>query len=189
MSVLLIKSKERVKDVGEVFTPDFLVEKMLDQFPEDAWQEDKNWLEPTCGNGQFILGVLRRKIAYGHDLMMALNTTFGVDIMTDNVRECHMRIYEKIVVPYAEEHGYAGKAWFNIRKHVVCIVENNIRPTKDTLTDDLRWKHFDSLSNKAKANAFTKIGKILHAIDSGKESPSGKTNKRLYEELLHLKKD
>lgn len=185
----LIKSKERVKDVGEVFTPDFLVEQMLNQFPEDAWQEDKNWLEPTCGNGQFILGILRRKLAHGHDLMAALNTTFGVDIMCDNVRECHMRIYEEIVVPYAKKHGYTGKVWFSIRLHAVCIVENNIRHTKDTLVDKLQWKHFDNLSNKNKAQAITKIRKILTAIDSGKESPDGRTNKRLYEELLHLKKD
>jgi hypothetical protein len=61
----LTRSKERVRDLGEVFTPDFLVEKMLDLFPEDAWGEDKNWLEPTCGNGQFILGILRRKLSKG----------------------------------------------------------------------------------------------------------------------------
>jgi hypothetical protein len=189
MSVSLIKSKERVKDVGEVFTPDFLVEQMLNQFPEDAWQEDKNWLEPTCGNGQFILGILRRKLAYGHDLMAALNTTFGVDIMIDNVRECHMRIYANVVVPYAIQHGYKGIAWFAIRKRVACIVENNIRPTKDTLKDNLRWKHFDDLSTRKRTQALTKIDKILSAIDHNEECPSGRTNKRLYEELLHLKKD
>ena len=50
----MVKSKERIRDVGEVFTPTVVVEKMLNLFPDDAWGKDKNWLEPTCGNGQFV---------------------------------------------------------------------------------------------------------------------------------------
>ena len=188
----LIKSKDRVKDVGEVFTPDFLVEQMLDQFPKDAWIKTKNWLEPTCGNGQFILGILHRKLGkHRYNIINALNTTFGCDIMTDNVSECHVRIYKEIVLPYAKKHKLTWEAWEELRYEIVCIVETNIKPTKDALTEDFtKWRHFEDRPQKQQSFMISKVKSIFRFIDEGTiPCTKNKTDLRLFKELSTLQVD
>src|ERR1700678_788543 len=178
----LIKSAKRVHDLGEVFTPDFLVERMLDQFPPDAWLPKKNWLEPTCGNGQFILGVLRRKLSHGHLLLRALDTTFGCDIMPDNISECHIRIYQEIVLPRAKN----VERW-----QAACLVENNIRPTKDSLKEDFtKWQRFADLPQSHQDGMRRKIQSILDMVD-GNSATNLKTDtdRRLFQELSFLSED
>ena len=58
----MIKSKQRVKDYGEVYTPDNIVRDMLDLLPHDTRTIDSTYLEPSCGNGQFLAEILRRKL-------------------------------------------------------------------------------------------------------------------------------
>jgi hypothetical protein len=59
----LIKSKRRVADHGEVFTPRWLVEKMLDLVKGETERIDSRFLEPACGSGNFLVPVLQRKLA------------------------------------------------------------------------------------------------------------------------------
>jgi hypothetical protein len=196
VSKKLVKSAERVRDLGEVFTPDFLVEQMLDQFPQDAWLPHKNWLEPTCGNGQFILGVLRRKIAANlismkpfAALTMALDTTFGTDIMQDNVSECRVRIYEEIVIPFWREHGIYGDRRLNQRWQVVSLVMNNIRKTKDALKEDYtKFQHVGHMNEREQKNYFDAVKDLLEWVDLGHE-PVGlnRAFKRVYKELQSLR--
>jgi type I restriction-modification system DNA methylase subunit len=61
----LIKSKKRVADHGEVFTPDWMVENMLDLVKGETERIDARFLEPACGSGNFLLPILRRKLAAG----------------------------------------------------------------------------------------------------------------------------
>jgi hypothetical protein len=172
----LIKSSERVRDLGEVFTPDFLVEKMLDQFPLDAWEPDKNWLEPTCGNGQFILGVLRRKIAANLltmkpfvSLMKALNTTFGIDIMKDNIFDCQKRILNEIVVPHWKVHKVYGENRKEQQLKVMCIVHNNIRHTKDSLQEDFgKFQYFIDLPKDVQNKRIVKMQALITKWEEGK---------------------
>ena len=190
MTSKLIKSSARVRDLGEVFTPDFLVEQMLDQFPKDAWRQCKNWLEPTCGNGQFILGILRRKIQHGHHLLQALDTTFGADIMGDNVSECHVRIYREIVIPYAERNGIVDDEWKELRLDSVLLVENNIVPVDDSLNEDFgKWRHFAKQPKKQREGMMAKVQKILDIVDgvSNKRFRNA-TDKRLFRELSVFKR-
>ena len=92
MSVL-IKSKERSNAHGEVFTPSWLVNEMLDKLPEDQWTDpSKTFIDPACGNGNFLVEVVRRKIENGSQPLHALTTTYGVDIMPDNIAECQQRL-------------------------------------------------------------------------------------------------
>lgn len=132
----LIKSKARVKNVGEVFTPDFLVERMLDQFPKESWQPGKNWLEPTCGNGQFIVAIIKWKIRAGCNILDALATTFGMDIMTDNVKECKSRIRKEIVDTYIVFQDISGKEKSKLKRVSNRIINNNIIKTKDSLKEN-----------------------------------------------------
>lgn len=92
MSVL-IKSKERSNAHGEVFTPSWLVDEMLDKPPEDQWADpSKTFIDPACGSGNFLVEVVRRKIESGAQPLHALMTTYGVDIMPDNIMECQQRL-------------------------------------------------------------------------------------------------
>lgn len=180
----LVRSKKRVRDVGEVFTPKFLVEQMLDQFPKDAWDKDKFWLEPTCGNGNFVLGILKRKIKLGFTLIEALNTTFGMDIMEDNIFECHVRVYEQIVIPYLASNKFTGKVLNDMRVKAICIVVNNLQITKDALIEDWqnKFKCFDDYSQHSKKKAMelvkNKLDMAMGII------PVVNKNSVLYQELL-----
>lgn len=62
MDEKLIKSKERVADHGEVFTPSWMVEAMLDLVKGETERIDSRFLEPACGDGNFLVQVLRRKL-------------------------------------------------------------------------------------------------------------------------------
>ena len=58
-----VKSKQRVADHGEVFTPAWLVESMLDLVKSESERIDSRFLEPACGSGNFLVSILRRKLA------------------------------------------------------------------------------------------------------------------------------
>lgn len=106
-----IKSKERVKQHGEVFTPDSIVNDMLD-LVEDSLNKDSLWkyidstyLEPACGNGNFLVRILDRKLnavqklpkeQWELGLIRALSSIYAIDIQYDNVEETKERLLELI---------------------------------------------------------------------------------------------
>jgi len=63
MSESLIVSKQRVADHGEVFTPGWLVDAMLDLVKDETERIDSRFLEPACGSGNFLVKILQRKLA------------------------------------------------------------------------------------------------------------------------------
>ena len=91
------KSKARVKELGEVFTPAALVSAMLDKLPADSWLPGKTFLEPSCGTGNFLVQILQRKLAARHPPLRALATIYGVDIMKDNVVESRKRLLQGVI--------------------------------------------------------------------------------------------
>jgi len=89
----LTRSKERVSALGEVFTPDHIVSDMHDLLDEEKWADKTMiYLEPTCGNGQFLVQAIQKKLDAGLSPEEAANTTFGIDIMADNVEESRSRV-------------------------------------------------------------------------------------------------
>lgn len=95
-------SKERVRRFGEVFTPRWLVEKMLDEVP-DVKNVEKTVFEPCCGEGAFITCVLRRKLACARtdaQRVRACQTCYGIDIQYDNVEICRAKL-----TAIARDHG------------------------------------------------------------------------------------
>jgi len=129
-----IRSKENVRNNGEVFTPFAIVNQMLDLIPNEAWA-DKNFvsIEPTCGNGQFIVKLFEKKIEHGLTIEESLNTIIGMDISKDNIRDCHVRLFtlvademKKTVKPHSVE-------WVEQAVRYVAIVRNNIFLVKDSL--------------------------------------------------------
>jgi hypothetical protein len=88
-----IKSKERVKNIGEVYTPKELVLEMLNQVPTNTWSDStKKFIDPASGNGNFLVEIVNKKLDCGLTPNEAVATTFGVDIMQDNINESHERI-------------------------------------------------------------------------------------------------
>ena len=95
----LIKSKKRVADHGEVFTPQWLVEKMLDLVKGESERIDSRFLEPAFGSGNFLVPVLQRKLAaveakFGksdferrHYALLAVMCAYGIEILADNIAE------------------------------------------------------------------------------------------------------
>jgi len=89
----LDREKARVKATGEVFTPTPLVQEVLDQLPQDQFTDTtKTFLDPSCGDGQFLGEVLIRKMENGSTFEQALSTVYGVDLMEDNVELCRERL-------------------------------------------------------------------------------------------------
>jgi type I restriction-modification system DNA methylase subunit len=87
------REKSRVKATGEVFTPTPLVQEVLDQLDQDLFKDPtKTFIDPSCGDGQFLSEVVIRKLENGHTLEQALSTTYGVDLMMDNVKLCRERL-------------------------------------------------------------------------------------------------
>ena len=93
-----IKSKSRVKDYGEVFTNEREVKSMCDLIPAEVWDNiNSSFLEPCCGEGVFILEILKRKFARckkRKDFTAALNSVYGMDIQADNVEVCIKNIID-----------------------------------------------------------------------------------------------
>lgn len=100
----LVKSKQRVADHGEVFTPPWMVEDMLDLVKDESERIDSRFLEPACGSGNFLVRVLRRKLVavelkYGkcdfekrHYALLALMCIYGIELLPDNIVECRANL-------------------------------------------------------------------------------------------------
>lgn len=87
------RDKLRVKATGEVFTPTPLVQEILAEIPINQFQDTtKSFLDPSCGDGQFLGEVLIRKMENGSTFEQALSTIYGVDLMQDNVDLCRERL-------------------------------------------------------------------------------------------------
>ena len=83
----------RVKSTGEVFTPTPTVQRILSTIPVEQFQDPtKTFLDNSCGDGQFLGEVLIRKMENGSTFEQALSTTYGVDLMIDNVDLCRERL-------------------------------------------------------------------------------------------------
>lgn len=89
---MIQRSKERIKTTGEVFTPFALVEEMVGQLPESVWEATKTFLDPSCGDGNFLVRVVAHKINRGSTIEQALNSTYGVELMEDNCEWAKKRV-------------------------------------------------------------------------------------------------
>ena len=103
VSLDLIKSKKRVADYGEVFTPPWLVESML-ELTEESDRIDARFLEPAFGTGNFLIQILKRKLAIvelttkkaGQErrrlALKAVMSIYGIELLKDNILECRKRL-------------------------------------------------------------------------------------------------
>lgn len=120
----LVRSKQRVADHGEVFTPHVLVEAMLDLVAGEANRLESRFLEPACGSGNFLVQILRRKFAvvmarYGgndfekrHYALLAVMSIYGIELLPDNVEECRANLLAEFyeLVGGSDKEGWIAAA-------------------------------------------------------------------------------
>ena len=125
-----VRSKQRVADHGEVFTPNWMVETMLDLVKGETERIDARVLEPACGSGNFLVPVLRRKLAavqlkFGKSdfekkqyALLGVMCIYGIELLQDNIDECRANLLE-ILADYLalDQSGELYKAASNVLSH------------------------------------------------------------------------
>ena len=133
-----IKSRQRVADHGEVYTAEREVKAMCDLVSDECSRIDSRFLEPACGDGNFLAEILSRKLAavkkkykksvidYEKNALLAVSSIYGVDILADNVSVCHERLFKiwqkeyKSVVKTAYSEDTEKSVRFILSKNIVC---------------------------------------------------------------------
>lgn len=131
-----VKTKKRVADHGEVFTSDREVNAMLDLVKQETERIDSRFLEPACGNGNFLAEVLKRKLAvvenrysksqleWERNSLIAISSIYGVDILEDNTLECQERLFAIFSKIYVDSFGIDTK--IELLKSIKFILKRNI---------------------------------------------------------------
>ena len=103
-----VPNRQRIIDHGEVFTPPSLVDDMLDLVAHECERIDSRFLEPACGDGNFLAEVLRRKLAtvdgrntrnrdkWERDAILAICSLYGIDLLADNIAACRDRLLKLV---------------------------------------------------------------------------------------------
>lgn len=142
-----VKSKSRVADHGEVFTAEREVNAMLDLVKQETERIDSRFLEPACGNGNFLVKILERKLdvvtrnysksplEWERYAVVAVSSIYGVDILKDNVEECRQRLLDLFDKYYAKIDAGADVSSvpitdvstpLNVRQTIAFILSKNI---------------------------------------------------------------
>lgn len=137
----IIKSKKRIQNHGEVFTPKRIINKMLDlpNIREACQNLTSTFLEPAAGEGAFLVEVLNRKMkmvvkSYGDNLiryenysLLALSTLYGVELLEDNAQKCVMNMYQVYYEAYQQQAiQHSAKVNKKVLDSAKLIISNNI---------------------------------------------------------------
>jgi hypothetical protein len=131
-----VKTRQRVTDHGEVFTNEREVNAMLDLVKQETERIDSRFLEPACGDGNFLAEVLRRKLAvvdnryskshieWERYAVIAISSIYGVDILEDNAQECRKRLFKIFDEKYTSL--FKEKCKNECRRSVKFLLRRNI---------------------------------------------------------------
>lgn len=137
-----IKSKERVRAHGEVFTAEREVKAMCSLISDEIWRNiESRFLEPCCGTGNFLVEIYKRKLKYCKDEkdgLKALNSIIGIDIQADNCAESRLRLVEMFVKHFPKSNDLA-------RVMALAIVNNNII-CGDSLKIMAKWQEENEMN-------------------------------------------
>lgn len=145
-----VKSKERVRAHGEVFTNEREVKEMCSLIPETIWQNiESTFLEPACGEGAFLVEIYARKLKYcktEKDGLKALNSIVGIELLPDNCAIARLRLVEMFVEHFPEANCFA-------RLCALAIANNNII-CGESLSIQQKWIEENEMRNPT-----VKVGK------------------------------
>ena len=132
----LSKSRERIRDHGEVFTPDFIVEDMLNLVINETQRIESRFLEPACGDGNFLIKILERKLEvvkrnyrksqfdYERYSLLAISSLYGVELLEDNTKKARARLYDYFFKQYCKLYKEAINSEF--LKNIEYLLNRNI---------------------------------------------------------------
>lgn len=154
----LVKSKQRVADHGEVFTPAWMVDDMLDLVKSESERIDSRFLEPACGSGNFLKAVLVRKLRTvdarykkseferRHYALFSLMSIYGIELLADNVEECRQNLLDIF-----SEFLNATKddLWKHAARNVVSvnIIQGDALTLKTAMGDPIEFPEWGYLGN------------------------------------------
>jgi len=136
MAEIQVKSKKRVAEHGEVFTNEREVKAMLDLVKQETERIDSRFLEPACGDGNFLAEILERKLdvvlsrykksqlEFERNAITAISSIYGVDLLEDNVQICRERLLGILKIKYQKE--YASKTNEEFLNAASFILSKNI---------------------------------------------------------------
>jgi hypothetical protein len=147
----LVKSRNRVKAYGEVFTPSHLVNRMLDLVHDDLETDphfvDKTFLEPAAGGGNILVAILHRKLraiekrfepsSWPYESLFAVASIYGIELLEDNHREAKEAMVAEFLRFHAD-HGIPCDPRTNLRRAAIYLIDTNVIQG-DTLTG-LNWR-------------------------------------------------
>jgi hypothetical protein len=131
-----IKSKDRVRDQGEVFTAEREVNAMLGLVQHETERIESRFLEPACGDGNFLAPILERKLElvgkrykksqleYERSALIAVGSIYGVEYLMDNVKACRKRLYDIFLMHY--KMLFCKKVKSSICDSAKAIIQRNI---------------------------------------------------------------
>ena len=128
-----IKSRQRVAQHGEVFTNPREVNAMLDLVRDESFRLDNRFLEPACGDGNFLIEILRRKLSLLKDIksptewefqsLIAVGSCYGIELLEDNAEACRLRLFTEVREQMGKKYctqGYEESLRYMLRKNIVC---------------------------------------------------------------------
>ena len=128
-----IKSRQRVAQHGEVFTNPREVNAMLDLVRDESFRLDSRFLEPACGDGNFLIEILRRKLSLLKDIksptewefqsLIAVGSCYGIELLEDNAEACRLRLFTEVREQMGKKsctQGYEESLRYMLKKNIVC---------------------------------------------------------------------
>ncbi|MBQ8704627.1 MAG: SAM-dependent DNA methyltransferase [Bacteroidales bacterium] len=131
-----IKSRQRVAQHGEVFTNPREVNAMLDLVRDESFRLDSRFLEPACGDGNFLIEILRRKLSLLEGIksqsewefrgLIAVGSCYGIDILSDNAEACRERLEVFVLGSHpskssiSRDSSYSRSLRYMLQKNIVC---------------------------------------------------------------------
>lgn len=186
-----IKSKDRVSDHGEVFTNEREVNAMLDLVKDESYNIEATFLEPACGDGNFLEVILKRKLQavdqkYGKTIadyekysIIALSSIYGVELLPDNCAACIDRLFSVFKKEYikhlktAADTNVLNVAKFILSKNILCGDALTLLKADATPIIFAEWKFISG--SKIKRRDFA-LSKILEAESYNNELADGSDN-------------
>ena len=127
-----IKSRQRVAQHGEVFTNPREVNAMLDLVRDESFRLDSRFLEPACGDGNFLIEILRRKLSLLKDIksptewefqsLIAVGSCYGIELLEDNAEACRLRLFTEVREQMGRKgctQGYEESLRYMLKKNIV----------------------------------------------------------------------
>lgn len=132
-----VKSKKRVADHGEVFTNPREVNAMLDLVKDETLRIDSRFLEPACGDGNFLIEILRRKMSvvgqryagtvWKKYALQAVASIYGIELLPDNAEQCRQRLFNFVVETAVKTQNFASlQENDEFQKNVRYLLQHNI---------------------------------------------------------------